>query len=120
MNIKMSNPTLTIMSQEPVSISSIVIGFLAVDNSDKTNIHPLSVTLWAGDTLDNMTVLGNMDIIDDQHLNSSLTKLFGLNLNKLQYTHDKEAIFDTTFNKKFNYLQFRLRKPNLTSVADIF
>lgn len=89
MNIKLANPVLTLSSPQPVSISSIIIGFLAIDNPEKSNIHPLSVSCWAGDDLNNLMIIGTMDLIDDQHLASCLTKTFGLNLNKLKPAHDK-------------------------------
>ena len=121
LNVKTANPKLTLCSTEAVKASSIIIGFLAIDNAEKNNIYPASVSCWVGDSVDSLVLLGHVEPVDDQNFSSSLTRVYGLNLNKLKPAlPDSKNYFNTYLNRGFKVLEFRMRKPNLASLADIF
>mgnify|MGYP003536695617 CR=1 FL=1 len=73
-----------------------------------------------GDSVDSLSLLGNLDLIDDQHFSCMLTRIFAINLNRLKVPHTGTQALQTIHNKGFNVVQFRLKKPALASVSDIF
>lgn len=86
---------------------------------EKTNIYPASVSCWAGDSLDSLSLLGQLDLVDDQNLGSSLTRVYALNLNRLKAAESNRQL-RTQLNQSFKVIEFRMRRPNLASLADIF
>lgn len=59
-NVKVKEPVFTMVSQEHITASNLVLGFLATDTIEKNNIYPTSVSCWAGDSLDSLSLLGNL------------------------------------------------------------
>lgn len=95
-NIPVGSPKLILSSPEPVKVSNIVVGYLAVDTAEKNNIYPASVSCWVGDSADSLVLLGHMDPIDDQNFSSSLTRVYGINLNCFkQVSADSKRDFST-------------------------
>jgi hypothetical protein len=72
-----------------------------------------------GDSADSLILLGNLEAIDDQNFSCSLTRVFGLNLNRIK-SSDKNHILNTLFNKGFKFMEFRMKRPQLASLSDIF
>jgi hypothetical protein len=47
-------------STEPLTANNIVVGFLATDTIEKNNIYPTSVSCWAGESIDSLSLLANL------------------------------------------------------------
>lgn len=121
LNIKTSSPKLTLCSTEFIKASSLIVGFLAIDTAEKNNIYPATVSCWVGDSADSLVLMGHLEPIDDQNFASTLTRVYGLNLNRLKpASSEGKNHFNTYLNRGFKVLEFRMRKPNLASLADIF
>lgn len=116
-SIPSTSSEFTISSASLAYVQRIVLGFLCVDNANKTNIFPHSVDCYAGEEKDKLTFLGTLSLVDDQHFVNYNTRVYGLNLNRLKNCDG--SWIKSIRNKGLKYLKFKINKPSLVSVADI-